>query len=57
MGMATMRAMGTAARVMATETKRAKVERAMAMVKKRAMAMVLRMAMATKTQEQWRQEE
>ncbi len=57
MATATKRVMATAARTMATVTKRAKAARAMATVTKRAMAMDVRaMGMATKMQERMRQE-
>ncbi len=55
MAMATMRAIATAARVMVTETKRAKVARAMAKATKTAMVTAVRaIVTAKKTGEQRR---
>jgi hypothetical protein len=57
MATVTTRAIATAARAVAMETKRAKVARAMATVTKRAMVMALKLVKVTKTQERRRQEE
>ncbi len=58
MATARMTSMATLARVMATVTKRAKVERAMAKAMRTAMATAVRaIARAIKTEEQRRQDE